>query len=179
MHTDTARCSTNSLKLLCLCQVSTGGLACRLSTGQCGDLTTKMTRYLPPVHSPNQGNCRATHEHNLQLHRCVSCGAVFKGSSQLECHIRAKHAGGRYACTLCKCTFAWKSGLNEHVKFKHQKLARYWCEICGKGYAHRSNYYDHLATHTGIKRNVCTVCQKEFTFKHNLKVHILRLHPDK
>ena len=152
----------------------TGGPA-SFTTGQGGNLTTKVARHLPSVYKPNQDSCEETQQRGL--HKCVDCGAVFTYRNQLQCHIRTKHAGRRYVCTQCKCTFAWKNGLNEHVKFKHQKLARYWCETCGKGYAHRSNYYDHLATHTGAKRNVCPVCQKEFTFKHNLKVHVLRLHP--
>ena len=114
-------------------------------------------------------------------HKCVDCGAVFNDSAQpaqLDSHVRTKHAGMRFVCPHCPRTFAWKRGLSEHVRFTHQKLARYRCETCGKRYAHRSNYYDHLATHTGVKRNVCPVCMKGFTFRHNMKAHMSRVHAD-
>ena len=35
-----------------------------------------------------------------------------------------------------------------------------------------------MATHAGVKRNVCTICQAQFTSKRALKAHIMRFHPD-
>ena len=68
--------------------------------------------------------------------------------------------------------------LNSHVRNIHQKLVKFRCQICGKGYDGRINYHDHMATHAGVKRNVCTICQARFTFKRSLKVHVMRFHPD-
>ena len=70
-----------------------------------------------------------------------------------------------------------KGGLREHVQYIHQN-ARYQCETCGKGYANRTHFVDHLARHTGVKRNVCSVCQASFAYKHGLKAHVLRFHPN-
>ena len=106
-------------------------------------------------------------------------GHVYKGPtpSKLDNLIgAARFVDGRFACSQCPWTFASKGGLNDHVKLVHQRLARYRCETCGKGYSRRSNYYDHLATHTGTKRHVCVVCQRQFTFKNSLKAHVLRFH---
>ena len=111
--------------------------------------------------------------------RDVPGGHVYKGPtpSEFENLIgAARFVDGRFAGPQCPWTFASKGGLNEHVKRVHQRLARYQCATCGKGYSRRSNYYDHLATHTGTKRHVCVVCQKQFTFKHGLKAHVLRFH---
>ena len=149
----------------------TGGPASRFTTGQCGTLTTNQARRLPSLIEPNQ----ETYGHDL--HECVDCGAVFKCWNQLQCHIKTKHAHRRFVCTQCKRTFAHIGSLKEHVKNIHEKLAKYQCETCGKGYSRPSHYHDHLATHTGVKRNICPICQSQFTFKHDLKVHLLHFHP--
>ena len=81
-------------------------------------------------------------------------------------------------CHLCQRKFVTKSGLRDHVNSKHRNLARYRCAICGKGYSCRSHYHDHLATHSGVKRNECPICQRVFTFKSNVKSHVLRFHPN-
>ena len=110
------------------------------------------------------------------LHKCTFCGTAYKLRCQLLYHIKAMHAGSRFVCPQCQCTLSTRGGLTEHVKHVHQKLARYKCQHCGKGYSHRSHYLDHLAIHTGVKRNVCPVCQRHFAFGHTLKDHIIRVH---
>ena len=142
--------------------------------GKCTELTTVATN-----NEPNQFNCRQTFVHSTEgLHKCANCVAVYKTRSQLQYHVRTKHMAKRFVCSQCLCSFASRGGLNEHVKHVHQKLSRYQCEHCGKGYSHRSHYLDHLATHTGVKRNVCPICQRQFTFRQSLKEHIVRNHPN-
>ena len=154
----------------------TGGSADCFTSGQwCEDnqLTCKLTTHLA---GRNSKNYPQIDEHDR--HQCTDCGSVFTGKKKLQYHIRIKHCGKRFVCLQCQCTFASGSGLREHVKHIHQKLARYQCQTCGKGYSHRSNYDDHVAVHTGVKRNVCPICQAHFTFKPSLKTHILRFHPN-
>ena len=93
-----------------------------------------------------------------------------------EYRTKARHLGEHVVCPLCQRTFVSRYVMREHVKHVHQKLFRHQCEHCGKGFSVRSNYYDHLATHTGIKRNVCTICEKQFTFRQSLKAHMVRVH---
>ena len=111
--------------------------------------------------------------------RELPCGPVYQGPtpSEFEHPIgAAKFVDGRFACSQCPWTFANKGGLIEHVKRVHQKMARYQCATCGRGYSIRSNYHDHLTTHTGSKRHVCVLCRKQFTFKQGLAAHVLRFH---
>ena len=110
------------------------------------------------------------------LHKCTFCGAAYRYRCRLLRHNTAMHGGTRFVCPQCQCTLASRRGLTEHVKIVHQKLAIYQCPHCGKGYSHRSNYLDHLATHTGVKRNVCPVCQRHYTFGNSLKRHIRDVH---
>ena len=132
-------------------------------------LTPNVFRYGSSIADPNEDDSN---------HPCRYCGSVFTGKRRLWHHIRTEHMGSRFVCPQCQCTFASRGGLREHVKHIHQQLARYHCEHCGKGYSIRSNYYDHVATHTGAKRNVCHICQNQFTFNYSLKVHIRRCHPN-
>ena len=163
----------------------TGGPASRSTTGhgyksgQCTKLIFKVPECLPAVAQSNHSSCEQTHEHfTTAVHECADCGYMFKGKQDMWHHNRTVHAGKRFLCPQCQRTFAYQSGLNQHVKHVHQKLNRYQCETCGKGYLHRSNYHDHVAAHTGVKRHVCSICLKLFTFKHGLKAHVLRFHPN-
>ena len=108
---------------------------------------------------------------------CTDCRAVFKDKLQLIAHVKREHGRNRFSCPRCECTFVSKGGLNAHIQYNHQKVASYRCETCGKGYANRTYFVDHLTTHTGVKRNVCPVCQQQYTSKCSLKTHMLRCHP--
>ena len=83
----------------------------------------------------------------------------------------------RFECSSCTQTFASRGGLIQHVQHIHDKKPRYKCESCGKGFSVRLDYCDHMAAHSGIKRNVCIVCKKRFTYSRNLKAHVSRCHP--
>ena len=103
-------------------------------------------------------------------------GSVSRDRSSMGLHGITKCESMRFVCPQCQRSLSSRRGLTAHVKIIHQKLVRYQCEHCGKGYSHRSHYLDHLATHTGVKRNVCPVCQQQFAFKRGLKRHMLRFH---
>ena len=149
---------------LCLCQVHIVGHTDMYSTGQC--------------HMIGQANAEINNDSCRQIQEPVRHvrGSVSKDRSSLGDDRITKCAGTRFVCPQCQCTLSSRGGLTAHVKIVHEKLARYRCEHCGKGYSHRSNYLDHLATHTGVTRNVCSVCQQQFTLKCSLKAHMLRFH---
>ena len=106
--------------------------------------------------------------HNKELN--VTSAANYLGVTE--------HHNMRFACPLCPCTYASNHGLNSHVKLIHEKQSRYRCETCGKGMVARSRYLDHIATHAGVKRHVCPICQMYFTHKSSLTDHVLRVHPN-
>ena len=150
----------------------TGGPARCFSTEQGGRLATNVAKQLPSVADSNTKSCQQTHEH-FEHYK-----SQFKEKCQLVEHVRAEHRVKPVACQQCPCTFARRNGLIQHVKRVHQNLHRYRCEICRKGFSVRSHYFDHVAAHTGSKRNICTICQTQFTYKRGLKAHVLRFHPN-
>ena len=125
-----------------------------------------------PTHSSASGHLQS------KLSTCPYCRLLFTTDRELCYHIRTQHADRRYSCLQCSCTFMSTYALNRHMRNIHQKLVKFRCQICGKGYEDRRNYHDHMATHAGVKRNVCTICQAQFTFKRGLKVHVMHFHPD-
>ena len=163
---------------MCVCQVYPTGPANWFSTGQgykAERLANKVARHLPA--ELNKDSCQQMHEHyKHDALTCIHCGLHFTRKNNLWYHIRTKHLGRRFVCPQCQRTFVTNSGLNSHVKHIHEKVSRYKCEVCGKRYTDRSNYFDHIATHSGVKRNVCPICQRQFTFKHSVKAHVVRVH---
>ena len=163
-------CSQPILLTLCICHVRIVGHTGRYSTGQCHMSGTTNAEI-------NNDGCRQIQEPVRHVRVCLRHPRwVSKDRSSLGHHGRTKCASIRFVCTQSQCTLANRRGLTEHVEIVHEKLVKFQCEHCEKGYSHRSHYLDHLAIHTGIKRNVCPVCQRQFTFKCNLKTRMLRVH---
>ena len=149
---------------LCFCQVHMVGHTGRYSTGQC--------HLIGPTNAEiNNDSCLRIQEPVRHVR-----GSVSKERSSLGHDTRTECAGLRFVCPQCQRTLSSLGGLTAHVKRVHQKLTRYQCQHCGKGYSHHINYLDHLATHTGSKRHVCPVCQQQFTLKCSLKTHMLQFH---
>ena len=179
---------TFSNKSIFLCHVRSGGPTI------CEDVDGAPV--VEPTHSSTSGHLQS------KLSTCPYCRSLFTADRELCDHIRTQHADRHYSCLQCTCTFGSTSalnrhvrnehqklvkfrcrtfmctgGLNRHVRNVHQKLVKFRCQICGKGYDDRRNYHDHMATHAGVKRNVCTICQAQFTFRRSLKARVMHLHP--
>ena len=129
------------------------------------------------------GTCMGRNQPSFtEPYQCFVQGSAFKDTehqdtNRLSYRARTEYVGKRFMCPRCPCTYSCKGSLNEHVRHIHENASRYRCETCGKGFSIRSHYYDHLASRTGVKRYVCSVCLREFTLKCNLKAHMLHFHP--
>lgn len=79
----------------------------------------------------------------------------------------------------CHCgkKFKKKSQYNNHIK-THSNEKPYVCEICGQVYKQRGSLKVHLAMHTGKTNFKCQHCNKSFTQKAGLLRH-LPLHTGK
>ena len=154
--------STN--KSLCVfCQVFTGGSSRRFHSA-------------PNINTNQQSSDLSGNivDHSEQTRGCLKPGArgrcvsEFAGMNKLP---------PRFGCPICARTFTRRGGLTQHVKHIHDKNSRYKCESCGKGFCVRLDYFDHVAAHTGVKRNLCIVCKKRFTYSRDLRAHVSRCHP--
>ena len=162
--------------------MSTKGTGSSSQTGhsdngqKCADFTlTSDNGYSGLTHS-NLEKCRHLRDHYTST--CIFCGSEFTDRHQLRHHVITMHSGRQFVCPQCQRSYAYKNGLNEHVKKMHNKVYRYQCETCDRGFTVRSRYYDHVVAHTGVKRYTCSICKMKFTNKYTLKAHVLRLHPN-
>ena len=145
------------------------------SRGQAGhsDSDQKCADFTSLAH-PNLDGCR--HMHDNSKYTCRYCGSEFKDRNQMLHHVKTMHDGTQFACRQCQRSYVSISGLNEHVKKMHNKLTRYRCETCERGFMNRCLYYDHVAAHTGVKRHTCSICEMKFMNKCTLKKHVLHFH---
>ena len=145
-----------------------------------GDTLTGVTYNVTHGHTDIGDANSSEHNHVNKgcQHKCNICGVVFEGTRHLLNHLKANRHGSCYPCPQCPEVFLQAGSLMEHIQYTHEKMCRYRCGICEKGFYSRSHYLDHTAAQHGVKRNVCTICQRNFSYKSTLKVHVLHFHPE-
>ena len=117
----------------------------------------------------------------MKKHPCKECDLKFATESKLERHVNECHLQIKeFECKDCEKSFARKDKLADHVEAVHQKKQKYLCSKCGKGFYHKFNMTRHVITckKRGKKKEPreCPECDREFTFKSELKRHIEVVH---
>ncbi|XP_044161425.1 zinc finger protein 70-like [Bufo gargarizans] len=77
---------------------------------------------------------------------------------------------GRFPCAECGKSFAMRSNFLEHLKV-HTAEKPLPCTTCGKRFKRKSDLVRHQKTHTGEKPFLCTECGRCFAIKSNLLAH--------
>ena len=81
----------------------------------------------------------------------------------INCH---KENGGQapqphksHVCHLCGQALATASTLKNHLALMHQTGFLYNCYVCqpNKPFRNKTQYSDHMDSHSGIKRQVCPI----------------------
>uniref|UniRef100_A0A673ASX8 Zinc finger protein 865 n=1 Tax=Sphaeramia orbicularis TaxID=375764 RepID=A0A673ASX8_9TELE len=69
----------------------------------------------------------------------------------------------------------WRSGLAEHLTLHTQNREKpFSCSVCQKRFTHKSNLRRHLTIHTGLKLFSCEICDAKFTQKSHIRNHMVR-----
>ena len=96
-------------------------------------------------------------------------GLVMDSISQSE-------GGDSYVCDLCDKGFEQVGQLNRHKKV-HGELTSFNC-FCSKIFLSQKALDDHSVSHNTDKAFKCSLCQKKFLRKNELKSHIARAHAE-
>ncbi|CAC5369775.1 KRAB [Mytilus coruscus] len=116
---------------------------------------------------------------------CQLCKAKFKRHSGLKHHMISIHSDHpdtdtekALKCQTCNRLFPTKKGLDGHQRI-HSGEKPYKCSVCNKKFADSSNRNNHEKTHiNSSKKHQCFKCEKSYTHRRDLIVHIEKLHKD-
>lgn len=119
---------------------------------------------------------------NVAQFKCGFCNKTYRSRQSLKEHFRVAHSSNRklFVCVTCGKRFTAKSTLLMHVK-GHNGVKQFACPNCPKSYTRASYLRAHSVVHTGQDRPKpfsCehTACDRSFSTKHSLLVHIAHTH---
>ncbi|XP_066156635.1 uncharacterized protein [Euwallacea fornicatus] len=123
-------------------------------------------------------------KHHFMIKRKIKdlicfCGEVFHSKKKLAWH-KEIHDAKPKSCTQCSEKFIHMASLTRHMRRAHNaeylpdnrnpSMSNAECHIC-KGIYLKTSLDAHLKTHTNQRPFSCSICNKEFTTKWNLKLH--------
>ena len=140
------------------------------------------------------------HETNVKNHKCPHCDYTAKLPVYLKRHINRLHQATeiRFRCDKCNYGTATKQNLTHHYNihkteapftcpdndclksFKSAKHLRnhiyskrrdFACSECDKNFPSQPELKKHMIMHTGIKENVCRICQARYAHLSGLNQH--------
>lgn len=74
-------------------------------------------------------------------------------------------------CQICKILFSSKSHKERHVKSIHSKVKDHVCNVCNKGFSRKDSLKLHLQIHSDGRNFKCLFCKKILKSKSSVKYH--------
>ena len=102
-----------------------------------------------------------------------SLSAMQPSSSATQPSSSALQMTKKHICDQCGKQFQTKYGLNLHISNKHDKIFKYMCQMCQKGFNQAIQYRCHCAKHLKVSLQRCSYCGKDFRSPGCLKEHVL------
>lgn len=119
-------------------------------------------------------------EHNNSRGYIFCCDKKKIGRVVAFDHIRVHVDQDAFKCRSCDQRYPTKWSLEYHIRqvHTHPQDRRFMCDVCGKTFANRPGFEDHIKYHTAPedRQYRCTICDGGFTSPYQLKRHVLRLH---
>lgn len=138
----------------------------------CSECPLKFRRYSNLVQHKNRHHRNIKKE--LKDYVC-HCGDVFHTKAKFNWH-KEIHDQKPKGCPHCRERFIHTNSLQRHIRLTHPEKYNFKlsktvnCPICSKLYL-KSSIKIHINTHRVLTEYKCTICQKAFSTKWNLKQH--------
>ncbi|XP_041972163.1 gastrula zinc finger protein XlCGF57.1-like [Aricia agestis] len=111
---------------------------------------------------------------DFKRYLCAKCGKDFNTSNGLRQHLKTHSDVPQFKCGFCNKIYKSRQSLREHFRIAHSSHGRsFSCVTCDKKFTTKSTLAMHIKTHSGIKDYACSVCPKRFTRPSYLKAHCL------
>lgn len=122
---------------------------------------------------------------------CTVCKQEYSRIDRLNKHMKDKHNGKKAKkpkftkCKFCGIRVSRKFDLIRHIRAVHFSEKPHKCDDCGEMFAVKSNMLEHQkCVHNGdaakaASKFPCPNCDKKFTRRYNLDVHVKTVHEQK
>lgn len=115
---------------------------------------------------------------------CHLCDKKFVDKVVLKRHIVSHSNVCAHKCEHCQKEYKERYRLEVHRKKAHglgdvkvpERVKKFFCHICSKGYFVKNKLTKHLCSHSGEKPFSCNVCNKKFVDKYYVKQHLKNAH---
>ncbi len=123
-------------------------------------------------------------------YECRVCSKVFLTRSGLKKHLQShvdaagkalvdgKPKSAKQLCDICGVSFPTKYNLSVHKRSIHERNKPFACSVCQRVFSQKGNLKSHMRTHTGEKPFVCTVCGRAFAQQAGLDYHVKTHDPE-
>ena len=112
---------------------------------------------------------------------CPFCNRLLENEDIFEKHMMQSHGQHIvYNCKLCGSTLSSRGEFQQHMRNHTNDMLT--CPVCGKSYKSGQRLREHILLHDKNyvrPRYPCPVCYKTFTYRHNMQVHLMKLHRGK
>lgn len=116
------------------------------------------------------------HHGQKELKECKLCGV--KLMCDMNRHMQAVHCdpNEKHVCHICGKKSVNFLALQKHIRYNHETDKKYECTLCDKKFKQKYNLKEHVAVHTGESLYNCPYCEWRFKSSANMHTHIKRLH---
>ncbi|KAL7737664.1 hypothetical protein ACLKA6_006068 [Drosophila palustris] len=104
---------------------------------------------------------------------CQFCQKVCRSKMSLSVHVARSHNNNNVICPICNASYKDDKALKKHHAYWHEPME---CALCLKVVKNRRNYDTHMnVVHSNNKRYGCNICKKGFYHRSEMEAH-KRLH---
>ena len=114
-----------------------------------------------------------------EIYSCYHCPKKYMTTKEFQEHNKKEHKDSKpWHCHYNGCNHSSKNKtcFTRHIERVHEKISKFKCDQCPKGFYDKHKLENHLRTHSGEKPFECDQCDKKFAQKYHVTRHINIVH---